>query len=335
MTWWTSAPELTPVAVWDAKGHNANLLIDQVGSNHLVATSELGAMEFLTQSVRGNGDPLLLTAPLTLPEFAVIVAFVKVSHRWVTFAQNTVGGVYLLHYADNGYWYSSNGSSVAHGSMTNVFGTAVFATIVKGASTSQLYVNGVAVGAAVANSYIPATLDKIGHVGNGNEYNLQVTDSFMAAGIWSGTASQADIVALEAAARNEMIGLPATYRTISLDLGIRSMAPAPALDALGVRNYTLLQPMGVLDACFGGNGQITGTVKNTPAMPVKRRVVLIDEFTRTLIRETWSNTISGAYVFERVAMDRTYTVLSYDHTQAFRAVVADRVVPEQMSGALP
>jgi hypothetical protein len=30
-------------------------------------------------------------------------------------------------------------------------------------------------------------------------------------------------------------------------------------------------------------------------------------------------------------MNTTYTVVSYDHTQAFRAVVADRVKPELMS----
>ena len=29
-------------------------------------------------------------------------------------------------------------------------------------------------------------------------------------------------------------------------------------------------------------------------------------------------------------MNTSYTVVSYDHTQAFRAVVADRIVPEFM-----
>lgn len=84
------------------------------------------------------------------------------------------------------------------------------------------------------------------------------------------------------------------------------------------------------DIHFGGKGQIIGTVKNTPATPVQRRVVLIEEGTRTLIREVWSNAATGAYLFDRVALDRTYTVLGYDYTGTFRAVIADRVAPELM-----
>jgi len=80
---------------------------------------------------------------------------------------------------------------------------------------------------------------------------------------------------------------------------------------------------------------VVGTVKNTPATPVRRRVLLIEEATRAVIRETWSEAATGAYFFGRVAMNTTFTVVSYDHTQAFRAVVADRVVPEVMLETVP
>ena len=36
------------------------------------------------------------------------------------------------------------------------------------------------------------------------------------------------------------------------------------------------------------------------------------------------------YVFDRIDPTLRYTVLSYDHTNAYRAVVADNLVPEPM-----
>jgi len=61
----------------------------------------------------------------------------------------------------------------------------------------------------------------------------------------------------------------------------------------------------------------------------------MEEGTRAVIRETWSEASTGAYLFGRVDMSARYTVVSYDHTQAFRAVVADRVIPEVMPEYLP
>jgi hypothetical protein len=114
-------------------------------------------------------------------------------------------------------------------------------------------------------------------------------------------------------------------------IGVTPYAPPEALDALGVRSKGFLSVIGQGPSIyFGGKGRVSGTVKNTPNSPVHRRVVLLDEPTRTLIRETWSDAITGAYTFDGIAMGSTYTVVSYDHTQAFRAVVADRVVPELM-----
>jgi hypothetical protein len=79
---------------------------------------------------------------------------------------------------------------------------------------------------------------------------------------------------------------------------------------------------------LSGNGKVEGTVKQKGSptnIPVWRRVVLIDEKSQTLFRETWSDRTTGAYCFDQVALGRNYAVLSYDHTGAFRAVVADSV----------
>lgn len=79
---------------------------------------------------------------------------------------------------------------------------------------------------------------------------------------------------------------------------------------------------------FKGRGRITGTVKNTPATPVRRLVRLYREPGGLLVKSTWSDPLTGAYTFDGLAMHYRYTVVSFDHTQTFRAVIADRVLPE-------
>ncbi len=88
-----------------------------------------------------------------------------------------------------------------------------------------------------------------------------------------------------------------------------------------------------IDREDGGRGRIVGTVKekNTPAnTPLKRRVVLLSMPGSRAIRETWSDPVTGVYTFDDVALDRVYTVVSYDHTGIYRGVVADNLTPELM-----
>ena len=79
------------------------------------------------------------------------------------------------------------------------------------------------------------------------------------------------------------------------------------------------------DAYNGGFGIVSATVKekHTPVnTPLRRKVVLIDEASQLVIRATWSDAATGNYEFLGVKESAAYTVLSYDHTGAFRAVVA-------------
>jgi len=85
-----------------------------------------------------------------------------------------------------------------------------------------------------------------------------------------------------------------------------------------------------IDQLDGGTGQITGTVKNTPNSPVYRRVLLVKDRDRRIVRETWSDPTSGSYTFSCISMADTYTVLAYDHTTTYRAVIADRITPDLM-----
>ncbi|OWG19496.1 hypothetical protein KDK82_2991 [Delftia sp. K82] len=93
---------------------------------------------------------------------------------------------------------------------------------------------------------------------------------------------------------------------------------------------------GQQDYVLGGNGlgRVRGRTveqqdKNSPKVPVSRRVRLYRDRDGLLIREAWSNA-QGDYEFARIDSTTAYTVLSYDHEGDFRAVVADRVTPEAM-----
>jgi len=81
---------------------------------------------------------------------------------------------------------------------------------------------------------------------------------------------------------------------------------------------------------FKGRGRITGTVKNTPASAVFRKVALYRETDGLFVKAVWSNPATGAYEFSGINPNYAYTVLAYDHTETYRAVVADRVLPEAM-----
>ena len=81
----------------------------------------------------------------------------------------------------------------------------------------------------------------------------------------------------------------------------------------------------------GGRGLISGTVKTTPDAPTFAKVRLMRERDGKVVRETWSDPVTGAYAFDNFDENFTYTVLSYHPNGAFRAVVADGLV----SGLMP
>ncbi len=114
-------------------------------------------------------------------------------------------------------------------------------------------------------------------------------------------------------------------------LGVLGMAPPEALVPGGLRNINRGQVLGQRNIYQGGRGRVSGTVKEkgTPTnTPLRRRVRLFDEATTLLVREAWSDPITGVYSFDYVDLAARYTVLSYDHTGAYRAVVADGQIPE-------
>lgn len=105
-------------------------------------------------------------------------------------------------------------------------------------------------------------------------------------------------------------------------------------DVGGSANVYLSRALPQLDVYDAGRGRIVGTVKEkgSPSnIPLKRRVVLLSMPGSRAMRETWSDPASGVYEFREIAMDRRYTVISYDHTGVYRGVVADNLSPELMT----
>ena len=127
---------------------------------------------------------------------------------------------------------------------------------------------------------------------------------------------------------------PTGSRGLHSPIARRICAPSRALVTGGPVTSAFNDNLSRRNTYFGGTGQVTGTVKEKmlPAnVPLHRRVCLLEEKTRLLVAETWSDATTGNYVFERIDQTRTYTVMAYDHTGLYRAVIADRLVPEMLT----
>lgn len=81
----------------------------------------------------------------------------------------------------------------------------------------------------------------------------------------------------------------------------------------------------------GGGYRIAGTVTEL-GVAGKYRVRLFDKVSGRLIRETWSDPVTGAYAFERIAYRaQGYIIVAHDHgASPHNAAVADFATPEAM-----
>jgi len=122
-----------------------------------------------------------------------------------------------------------------------------------------------------------------------------------------------DPITESAVITQSLIGIGTTTNVLPPDFATTDIA-AQIMPGLGV----------------GGTSRITGTVKVTPATPVARKVRLYRELDGHLMAQTWSNATTGEYSFDNIPPGFAYTVLSYDHTELYRAVVADRLLSEPM-----
>lgn len=84
------------------------------------------------------------------------------------------------------------------------------------------------------------------------------------------------------------------------------------------------------DYWHGGAGVISGAVKkdDTPTdVPLRRQVRALREVDSRFVREVWSDAVTGEYLIPDVDPAYKYTLLAFDHTGEFEAVVATGVTP--------
>lgn len=85
-----------------------------------------------------------------------------------------------------------------------------------------------------------------------------------------------------------------------------------------------------IDLQDGGAGKVSGTVMvdATPDYPVWRRIRLFCERDGRLVREVWSDPVSGVYTFDCISLALTYTVVAYDHTGYFNGQIRTGVIAD-------
>ncbi len=113
----------------------------------------------------------------------------------------------------------------------------------------------------------------------------------------------------------------ATLRPYAVATSSVSLGQPPAFTVYPPTSGLMLDP----DV---GTGTVSGTVKklNTPDnIPLQRRVRLHDKLGMRLIRETWSDPVTGAFSFTNVQAGGRYVVIAYDHPHQYRAVIDDSV----------
>lgn len=132
---------------------------------------------------------------------------------------------------------------------------------------------------------------------------------------WSNTSLVAPL--------DSQFALPA--RGLQNGAGRFAQFASPAFSASG---FSVLPLMYRID--YGGRGKIYGTVKIKSAtpIPVARAVRLIRDVDGVCVSEVWSDPATGYYEFVGFDPRVRYTVLTYDYTNNYRAVVADNLTAE-------
>ena len=130
-----------------------------------------------------------------------------------------------------------------------------------------------------------------------------------------------------------------THRRLPLALAHRILVPDNAA-MVGYHHRALRPLLGQRNHYYHGDHRIAGTVKHRVKgviadEPLRRRVLLIDAATYVVVRETWSDAVTGAYSFDHIDAVPRYLVVAFDHQGQHRAVIADKLRAQPMTEFLP
>lgn len=110
--------------------------------------------------------------------------------------------------------------------------------------------------------------------------------------------------------------------------GLAVSAPVPAFSTKRISRAQMAR-----DVEFGGQARIWGTtkIKGTPNVPTKARVVLQHQRSKVLVRETWSDPVTGAFEFSGLDASQQFLTLVEDLAGNFRPMAASKLVPEVLA----
>ncbi len=316
-----------------------NQTISNFGSvQSSVAQSKYGGSSlYFTGSNRLDvtGDSIILNTDDFCIEFWVRFDSIGAFRRLITsttggFSANTV--VVRLNSNNTLFAYAGGPAGIVSAAVSTGIWYHVATTRQSG--TLRLFLNGVLQGSEYsANS----TTESIKHIGgyyslNNGEYHLGYIDGLRI------TKGVARYTANFTPPTSELSSLyQITLDQYTARLTKLSSLPNRILPVIELPNgtgYSVQKEYTFNDVYYGGSGIISGTtkIKNTLSnIPVMKRVVLIDERSKVTVAERWSNSATGYFEFKGIRTDILYTLLSYDHTGAFNAVVAVSVTPTIIS----
>lgn len=324
--WWTTAPGLTPVAVFDARYYNPTTFrfLDMVGTNHIRATAVVPEVEGKYRGWAGNGGLWLFGGAVTLPNTGVLMMMVTIKSATILLGKDNTGAQYMFHWYENRTWYTAGVGGASHyEGLTDVGKTQVLAVVRDGVN-STMYVDGVNIG-SVPIGVTPASISVMGYNPTDADYNLNANDAVHALGVWSGTATTQQLTDMGEALKAKLrIPMTATILASGSRRGFE-----PTLDLVNRGKFKAHLPI-VYDWFFGGRGSITGTVKKKGSnvnTPISRQVYLFEERTQLLVRSTWSDPLTGVYRFTNLDPTKLFTALSPDYTGEFRALAFSGIAP--------
>lgn len=141
--------------------------------------------------------------------------------------------------------------------------------------------------------------------------------------------TDAQVLALRDAALSDAgsgaVFLPPPLRTADIAAQIAASAPVPAFSTRKAPALAMAR-----DTEFGGAGTIYGTtkIKGATNVPAHARIVLLHQRSKALVRETWSDPVTGAFAFTGIDINQQFLTLAEDAAGNFRPVAASRLVPE-------
>lgn len=109
--------------------------------------------------------------------------------------------------------------------------------------------------------------------------------------------------------------------------GLFKLCPAPPVGTIPSIDVLEHEYNIGLDPYDGGAYYVDGNtvIDSSPDIPVRRRVGLLCQVSLRIVAVTWSDEVTGYFKFGLVRQG-PWTVVSFDHTGTFTAVIADNLM---------